>query len=778
MALGTAFAEVDVSKLPPPAGRPVDFLKDIQPIFEASCLRCHGPEKPKSRFRLDDRALALKGGANGVAIIPGDSVNSPLIHFVARLDEDSAMPPEGKADPVTPEQVGLLRAWIDQGASWDGVRVSQMPKWEVSPTIRYFTVSGNEHRFEQHTGITPGWSGGLESFSLSQEIDANRSVSVTGHALGGVDDYAVELRYTHRQWGYVDAGVTQYDRFDNSLGGYYAGPPAFAFDLNRELAMEVGKAWFEAGLRRPDWPEITIAYEHHYRNGEKASTQWGPYSFERNGDFETRQILPTLRSLDESRHIIRVEAAHTIAGVRVEDQFRAEFYDIGSRRTQSFHYTPGATEPDWFGHLTDGHSQFTAANALRLEHQVRKWLLLSGGYLYSTLDGHALFQQELIGPPGSPFVPFNAPFTRSLLLDQHTHVFNANSQLGPWRDLTLGLGVQGEWMHQRGIGDVVLEDELPARLDANLRRQVFDETATARFTGIPFTVVFAEGRLQQEEVGQFEMNSGGGSYEFGRDTDAETRLGEAIGGFQVSPVTWGSFTAQYRHRDRDGEFRHLLDEAPPGTPGLGYSAFITGRDTQKDEFSFKLSLRPLRQLKVTLSYQLAAADYETRTAEIIDPFGGPSQPGRWLLTGNQDSQTVSLGFTLTPITRLLLNGNVSFQDSRVATPDNGLAALESYDGNVLTLLFHGSYQLDDKTQFRAGYAFSRADYGQGNAIDGLPLGLDYTWHRVTAGLSRRFHDNVTGSLQYAYHFYDEPSAGGFNDYRAHGIFATLTIHTK
>src|ERR1700741_3112318 len=113
-----AAAPVDESKLPPPAAQTIDFSRDIQPIFEKTCFRCHGPEKPKSRFRLDNRDSAIKGGEKGVDIIPGQSGKSPLIHFVARLVEDTKMPPEGKGDPLTKEQIGLLRAWIDQGANY------------------------------------------------------------------------------------------------------------------------------------------------------------------------------------------------------------------------------------------------------------------------------------------------------------------------------------------------------------------------------------------------------------------------------------------------------------------------------------------------------------------------------------------------------------------------------------------------------------------------------------------------------------------------------------
>src|SRR5881628_943599 len=78
-------AVIDETKLPLAATVKVGFERDIKPIFEASCWRCHGPERPKSHFRLDNRESALKGGDNGIDIIPGDSTKSTLIHFIARL---------------------------------------------------------------------------------------------------------------------------------------------------------------------------------------------------------------------------------------------------------------------------------------------------------------------------------------------------------------------------------------------------------------------------------------------------------------------------------------------------------------------------------------------------------------------------------------------------------------------------------------------------------------------------------------------------------------------
>ncbi len=124
------------AELPPAATRPVDFARDVQPLFARHCYSCHGPEKQKGQLRLDRKADALKGGdSHAPDIIPGQSAESPLIRFVAGLDKDMVMPPKGER--LSAEQISLLRAWIDQGAKWpeDGSGVSAK-HWAWQPVVR------------------------------------------------------------------------------------------------------------------------------------------------------------------------------------------------------------------------------------------------------------------------------------------------------------------------------------------------------------------------------------------------------------------------------------------------------------------------------------------------------------------------------------------------------------------------------------------------------------------------------------------------------------------
>jgi mono/diheme cytochrome c family protein len=148
-------AETDLSKLPPASKTTgLTYAKDVRPIFEASCFRCHGQQRPKAGLRLDSLEGVLKGSEDGKVIIPGKSQESQLVLAVARVNEKTAMPPkprgrppgaggpppnapvDGKAParpdgvpdggphkspppapkPLTTEQVGIIRAWVDQGA--------------------------------------------------------------------------------------------------------------------------------------------------------------------------------------------------------------------------------------------------------------------------------------------------------------------------------------------------------------------------------------------------------------------------------------------------------------------------------------------------------------------------------------------------------------------------------------------------------------------------------------------------------------------------------------
>jgi len=119
LALHADEVKFDAAKLPPAAAKKgVTFATDIRPIFEKSCFKCHGPEveKPKGKYRADTVANATKSG-----VTAGDAAKSGVLGMIAYLaeDEEMFMPPKGNKAGIkqlTKEEIGLVRAWIEQGA--------------------------------------------------------------------------------------------------------------------------------------------------------------------------------------------------------------------------------------------------------------------------------------------------------------------------------------------------------------------------------------------------------------------------------------------------------------------------------------------------------------------------------------------------------------------------------------------------------------------------------------------------------------------------------------
>ncbi len=93
------------------------YAKHIDPVFDANCVACHGESKVKGGLRLDSYNSLMNGGNDGVVVLAGNPEKSILLQRVMLPpDHKQFMPAEGKP-PLKPEEIGLLQAWIAQGAS-------------------------------------------------------------------------------------------------------------------------------------------------------------------------------------------------------------------------------------------------------------------------------------------------------------------------------------------------------------------------------------------------------------------------------------------------------------------------------------------------------------------------------------------------------------------------------------------------------------------------------------------------------------------------------------
>ena len=110
----------------------VEFNRDIRPILSDRCYACHGPDKAarKQELRLDLKEGLFGKGLSGLdVVIPGDPANSELYRRISHTDVDERMPPEKATLKLSEADIAKIKAWIDQGAVWQG-------HWAYIPPVK------------------------------------------------------------------------------------------------------------------------------------------------------------------------------------------------------------------------------------------------------------------------------------------------------------------------------------------------------------------------------------------------------------------------------------------------------------------------------------------------------------------------------------------------------------------------------------------------------------------------------------------------------------------
>jgi hypothetical protein len=196
------------------------------------------------------------------------------------------------------------------------------------------------------------------------------------------------------------------------------------------------RAWFNAGLTRPDLPKITVGYEYQSRAGTESTLNWAQYSPDPTDPaIVPKAVLPAYRDTSATTQIIKLDLSYEPGGYLLEDSFRGEFYNLN----QSANTRSGYFFVDGFAGQSEQYSHFQAANAFRVGKQVNSWCYVSGGYLYTHVDGDESFERAAGSLVTAPAIDA-AEQAPSVAVEQHSNTINANVLLGPWVGLSVVVG--------------------------------------------------------------------------------------------------------------------------------------------------------------------------------------------------------------------------------------------------------------------------------------------------------------------------------------------------
>jgi hypothetical protein len=124
----------------------VNYSRDIRPILSNTCYKCHGPDEKqrKAGLRLDIKQGAYAKLESGdVAVVPGSSAQSAVWQRLTSKDADVRMPPADSGKTITPEQIGLIKQWIDEGAEFHPHWAFVAPKHAAAPSVKHAELARN-----------------------------------------------------------------------------------------------------------------------------------------------------------------------------------------------------------------------------------------------------------------------------------------------------------------------------------------------------------------------------------------------------------------------------------------------------------------------------------------------------------------------------------------------------------------------------------------------------------------------------------------------------------
>jgi hypothetical protein len=688
---------------------------------------------------------------------------------------------DGKAVTTTTEETPEYKNWIELG---------------VGATI----VNGDNAQFEQEHRLPANTAyGGIEDLHFEGNVAKDTQFSIDGHAIWDTNDYDITLQLSKAKVGYIKAGFSEFRSWYDGNGGFFPHNDVFFEPPFPEMHIDRGSAWVELGLRMPNWPEVTIRYEHDFRFGQKDSTIWGDTTLTALPPpaNTTRKIVPSFRDIDETRDIFSFEASKTIGntdvllGMRYEHNENDDSLNM-ERNAGQVGVVPGGQRK--VTETQNGDVDLFSGHAIT-ETRFSDSLWFTAGYSYTTLQndisGTRVFGthwDSAFGEPVPTLGEFDTAFIDLAGIAQvKENLFNANLFWMPLENLTVLTGLR--YTHQNLNTDSTFLDEEPVpnappftstnpaggfhfgppvlgfggrSSDDNL----FAERLEWRYTGIKDWTFYFEGEWEEEWGHVNENQNIDGDVPLDKDTNA---LGQKYTvGANWYPTMRLSLSGQYFHRIASYD-QDLFSSAHQR---------LLNQNWNVDDLNVRITFRP--KIPACLGTLAMVTRYD---------FAHTSIDGQWFVegealaeqeTGEIKKHVISESLNWNPLARFYLQANFSYTLNQTDTPANNIAlvpntspTVTNFRNDYWTVTSGAGYIVDDKTDFYTDFSFYCANDHFKNPVVAVPYGLGATEYIVGATISRQLTQRVRLSLSYRYYNYTDETSGGHNNFEAHSIFSSL-----
>jgi hypothetical protein len=663
-------------------------------------------------------------------------------------------------DAITPEQ------WYEGGTN-------TYKNWIELSTGALLT-QGNANQATQGKQLNTGVFGGIEDLHYESQVAKKTTFTLDGRSIFDDHDYSVGLGLVREDLGFVRVHFENFRTWDSGTGGYIPAEQLSYALPGDALALDRGLITFEAGLTKPDLPQITFKYSHSYRNGDESSTLWGPVH-DPSGNIY--RVYPETYAIDEKSDTFQLDLTH---------HYKELNYGVGvSYETGNLNDADKLTF--WQGEpvqqkVTD--QQGTSYDMLSAHAFAESWikdnLFLSTGFMFANLDdtftGSQIYGDDfdVVYSPTYPGLDYGYIHLNGGA-HEHQYVMNVNLMSLPTKTFTISpsIRVQKEdWnADASGLGTLGTDTQ---DFNSNSGYDSLDvcERLDLRYTGVTNWVFNAggqwtEGQGNLHENGGLTQVNGIGPIPVQFATDDSRLFQKYFASARWYPVRQASVDIGGYYKINQYNYDNTLDNTTNNlSTGNAYPGFILYQGFETLDGNIRLTLRLPKNITLVSRYEYQCSTINTRP----DPVSGLSEVD----SSKMYTQIIGQNVNWTPLSWLGLQAGFNYVLSTTKTPtsDYTQAVLNSQN-NYWTVNFNSTLVLDDKTDLNLGYFYYRADDGQNNIVGGVPLGADAEEHSVTATLVRRITQNLRLNLKYAYTHYDDMASAGHFSYDAQVIFASL-----
>jgi hypothetical protein len=639
-------------------------------------------------------------------------------------------------------------------------------------------TTGYANQAKQGEQLNTGVFGGIEDLHYEDQVAKKTTFTLDGHSIFDNHDYSVGLGLTHEDFYFLHFNFENFRTWDSGTGGFIPADGTACSLPGDALALDRGKISFEAGLTKPNLPQITFKYTHSYRNGDESSTLWGPVH---DSSGNVYRPYPGIYSLDEKSDAFQLDLTHHYKTVNYGAGVSYETGNLNDAHLLTF--WSGGQIQQVQQKVTDqeGTSYDMFSTHAFAESWVKKNLFLSTGFMFAKLDdtfsGSRIYGDDFdvaYSPtyPGLDYGYYNLNGTAH----EHQYVMNVNLLSLPTKNWSIipSVRVQKEDWNANSAGTGTLGTDAQAFTD-NSGRDSIDvcERLDLRYTGVTNWVFnlggqWTEGQGNLHENGGLLQVNGIGPNPVQFATDDSTLFQKYFASARWYPVRQASLDVGGYYKINTYNYNFTQDSTPnnAGLDNPLYPGFIVYQGFQTWDGNIRLTLHLPKNIMLVSRYEYQYSTISTRP----DPVSGLSQQD----SSKMYTHIIGQNASWTPLSWLGLQAGFNYVLSTTKTPtsDYTQAVLDSQN-NYWTVNFNSDFVLNDRTDLNLGYFYYRAADGQNGIVGGLPLGTDTEEHSITAALSRRITQNLRLNLKYAFNHYNDFASAGHFSYDAHVIFASL-----